>query len=347
MTVSNTLTVKIATLPNFYQNIMPLLQNNQRVYVSGHNGMVGRAVCRELARQRFTDVVTANRQDLDLTNQQSVFDFFSQAKPQAQIICAAVVGGITANHNFPADFIGQNLMMQTNLFEAAKRFGCAKTLFMGSSCIYPRLTRQPMSEEQLLTGALEPTNEWYAIAKLSGIKMGQAYQRQFGMAVTSLLPTNLYGMGDNFDLEHSHVIPGLMHRLHLAKISNADTVTVWGSGRVRREFLHVDDLAKATLFIMQTPAQDNLFNVGQGHDITIAELAEIIKNVVGYEGRLVFDASKPDGTPQKLLNSSRLLSLGWQPTIELKQGLADTYHWFTQNYNQGLRDSKDRFRPTL
>ena len=308
-----------------------ILHPEDKIFVSGHRGMVGSAVCRTLAQQGYNNIIVAGRDELDLTNQQAVFDFFAVHKPQAQIICAAVVGGIIANDTFPADFIGQNLMIQTNLLEAARRFDCAKTVFMASGCIYPRLSEQPIREEQLLTGALEPTNQWYAVAKLAGIKMGQAYRRQYGLDMVSVLPANLYGTGDSFDLENSHVIPGLMRRFHIAKMEQAKQVTVWGSGRAMREFMHVDDLAAATVFLMQQAQVEEIINIGYGEDMTIAELAQLMKTTVGFSGELCFDASRPDGTPRKLLDSSHLFSLGWRPTIPLAQGLAATYHWFVEN----------------
>ncbi len=308
-----------------------ILHPEDKIFVSGHRGMVGSAVCRTLAQQGYNNIIVAGRDELDLTNQQAVFDFFAVHKPQAQIICAAVVGGIIANDTFPADFIGQNLMIQTNLLEAARRFDCAKTVFIASGCIYPRLSEQPIGEEQLLTGSLEPTNQWYAVAKLAGIKMGQAYRRQYGLDIVSVLPTNLYGTGDSFDLENSHVIPGLMRRFHIAKMEQAKQVTVWGSGRAMREFMHVDDLAAATVFLMQQAQVEEIINIGYGEDMTIAELAQLMKTTVGFSGELCFDASRPDGTPRKLLDSSHLFSLGWRPTIPLAQGLAATYHWFVEN----------------
>ncbi len=308
-----------------------ILHPEDKIFVSGHRGMVGSAVCRTLAQQGYNNIIFAGRDELDLTNQQAVFDFFAVHKPQAQVICAAVVGGIIANDTFPADFIGQNLMIQTNLLEAARRFDCAKTVFMASGCIYPRLSKQPIREEQLLTGALESTNQWYAVAKLAGIKMGQAYRRQYGLDMVSVLPANLYGTGDSFDLENSHVIPGLMRRFHIAKMEQAKQVTVWGSGRAMREFMHVDDLAAATVFLMQQAQVEEIINIGYGEDMTIAELAQLMKTTVGFSGELCFDASRPDGTPRKLLDSSHLFALGWRPTIPLAQGLAATYHWFVEN----------------
>ena len=293
--------------------------------------MVGSATVRALREKGFSNLLTASHAELDLTDQKAVFDFFAAHKPDCQIICAALVGGIVANNNYPGDFIGQNLMIQTNLLEAARRFNCGVTVFLASGCIYPREVAQPMKEEYLLTGALEPTNQWYAVAKLAGIKMGQAYRRQFGMNIISALPANLYGPGDSFDLETSHVLPALLRKFHEASINAAPSVTVWGSGTVQREFLHVDDLGRALVFLCQKELSEDLFNIGYGDDLTITELAEVIKEVVGYEGEIDYDTTKPDGAPRKLLDSSRLRALGWRPTISLREGITATYHWFLQN----------------
>lgn len=299
--------------------------------------MVGSAVCRALQAHGCEQVITAPRSELDLTDQHAVFDFFSRHRPQVQVICAAVVGGIVANDSYPADFIGKNLMMQTNLLEAARRFGCGKTLFMASSCIYPRDTAQPMREEQLLGGALEPTNQWYAVAKIAGVKMGQAYRRQHGLDVVSLLPTNLYGSGDNFDLENAHVIPALMRRFHEAKAANAPQVSVWGSGRARREFMYVEDLAAAALFVLRLPQCEEMLNVGSGEEVTIAELAQRMKDTVGFDGEVVFDATRPDGTPRKWVDGARLAALGWRAQTPLAQGLSATYAWFAANATDARR----------
>ncbi len=296
--------------------------------------MVGSAVCRALRRHGFENILTIDRKDLDLTDQRAVFDFFAAERPDAQFMCAAIVGGIVANRDYPGDFIGRNLMIQTNLLEAARRFSCSKTLFVASSCIYPRDTAQPMRVENLLNGTLEPTNQWYAMAKLAGIKMGQAYRRQFGLDITSILPTNLYGPGDNFDLESSHVIPGIMRKLHIAKQSNAATATIWGSGSAMREFMHVDDTAEAAVFLTRQDKLPEIMNVGFGEDMTIADLAVLLKEIVCFEGRLEYDISRPDGTPRKLVDSSELFGMGWRPSIPLRQGLADTYRRFLENTNE-------------
>ena len=313
---------------------MSAIHPANKIYVSGHRGMVGSAVCRTLRRQGFENILTVGRENLDLTDQRAVFDFFAAEKPEVQVVCAAVVGGIVANDSYPGDFIGRNLMIQTNLLEAARRFSCAKTLFVASSCIYPRDTAQPMHEEQLLSGALEPTNQWYAVAKLAGMKMGQAYRRQFGLDITSVLPTSLYGPGDNFGWESSHVIPGIMRKLHAAKLSNAAAATIWGTGRVRREFMHVDDLADALVFLMRQEALPEFINIAYGEDLSINDLALLIKKTVGFEGQLQYDQTQPNGPKRKLLASDKLFGLGWRPRISLEKGLADTYAWFLKNTEQ-------------
>ncbi len=291
--------------------------------------MVGSAVTRALHARAHRNVLLAERAELDLRDQRQVFDFFADHRPAAQVICAAVVGGIQANADFPGDFIGQNLMVQTNLLEAARRFGCADTVFLGSTCIYPREAPVPIAETQLLSGPLEPTNRWYAVAKLAGITMGQGYRSQFGMDVVSLLPCNLYGPGDSFAADTSHVIPGLMRRFHEAKLAGQRKVGIWGSGCARREFLHVDDLASAVLRVLFGPSPSaDLLNVGSGGSITIADLAAMLQRVTGFGGAIEYDASRPDGAPNRLLDSARMLECGWRPTIELEDGLVSTYQWF-------------------
>ena len=312
-----------------------------KIYVAGHRGMVGGAIVRALQSQGHSDLVTRTHTELDLTNQAAVQAFFAQEKPDQVYLAAAKVGGIHANNTFPADFIYQNLMVQANVTDAAFRNGVKKLLFLGSSCIYPRLAAQPMREDALLTGVLEPTNEPYAIAKIAGIKLCESYNRQYGAShgvdYRSVMPTNLYGPGDNYHPENSHVIPSLIRRFHEAKVSGAPSVSIWGSGTPRREFLYVDDMAAASVFVMNLPlatyqqhTQPMLshINVGFGSDVTIAELAQAVGQTVGYGGTIEFDSSKPDGAPRKWMDSSRLGKLGWQADVELIRGLAITYQDF-------------------
>jgi len=296
--------------------------------VAGHRGLVGSAVVRALTLRGHTRLLLRTRDELDLTNQAAVRGFFEAERPDVVILAAARVGGIYANNSRPALFIRDNLLIQDNVIDAAYRAGTAKFVFLGSSCIYPKHAPQPIKEEYILTGPLEPTNEPYAIAKIAGVKMCQAYRREFGFNAISLMPANLYGPGDNFDLHHAHVLPSLIRRFHEAKARGDDSVTVWGTGSPRREFLHVDDLADAILFLLQTYDAEPLVNVGWGEDLTIRELAELVASIVDFAGRLVFDSTKPDGTPRKLLDVSRLTSLGWQPQIPLNQGIERTYAWF-------------------
>ncbi|PKQ38566.1 MAG: GDP-fucose synthetase [Actinobacteria bacterium HGW-Actinobacteria-1] len=304
---------------------------SSRIYVAGHRGLVGGAIMRRIERQGYETIITRTRDELDLTDQQAVNEFFDQQRPEYVFLAAAKVGGIMANSTYPADFIRENLLIQTNVIEAAYRSGVRKLLFLGSSCIYPKLAPQPIKEEYLLTGLLEPTNKAYAIAKIAGLTMVDAYREQFGFNGVSLMPTNLYGPGDNFDLESSHVLPALIRKFHEAKLSGAPTVTVWGTGTPRREFLHVDDLADAAAFIMDKYDGGDILNIGVGEDVSIGELAALVAQIVGYEGEIVFDTSKPDGTPRKLLDNSRLLSLGWRPKIALKDGIVSTYKWYVAN----------------
>lgn len=298
-----------------------------KVFVAGHNGLVGSAICRRLQVQDI-DPITAGRSELDLLSQTAVYDWFAEQKIGEVYVAAAKVGGIHANDTYPAEFIHDNLVIQSNLIHAAWQSGVRKLLFLGSSCIYPKLASQPMSEDSLLTGPLEPTNEWYAIAKIAGIKMCQAYRKQYGFDAISLMPTNLYGPGDNFDLANSHVLPALMRKFRDAKLSKAASVEVWGTGTPRREFLHVDDLADACVFLMESYSSPEIVNIGWGEDVSILELAQLIKDVVGYDGDIVFDSSKPDGTPRKLLDTSRMQAIGWTPSIALIDGLKETYDWF-------------------
>ena len=308
-----------------------------KIYVAGHRGMVGSAIVRALKNQGQTHFVVRTHAELDLTDQQAVRHFFETEKPDQVYLAAAKVGGIHANNTYPAEFIYQNLMVQANVIDAAFRNGVQKLLFLGSSCIYPRLAPQPMSEDALLTGTLEPTNEPYAIAKIAGIKLCESYNRQYGVDYRSVMPTNLYGPGDNYHQENSHVIPGLIRRFHEAKISCAPNVTIWGTGSPRREFLYVDDMASASVYVMQLPKakyeqytqpMQSHINVGSGSDVTIAELAQAIAQTVGYTGQIEFDATKPDGTPRKWMDSKRLNDLGWQAQVSLLEGLKLAYQDF-------------------
>lgn len=305
------------------------------IFVAGHRGLVGAAIVRRLERAGFHNLVLRSSAELDLREQSHVRDFFADQRPQYVFLAAARVGGILANETYPADFIRDNLQIQTNVIDAAYRSGVKKLLFLGSSCIYPKHAPQPMKEEYLLTGALEPTNEWYAIAKIAGLKMCAAYRSQYDFNAISAMPTNLYGTGDNFDLEDSHVIPALLRKFHEAKVSGSDSVTVWGSGTPRREFLHVDDLADACLHLMLHYDEEMLINIGTGKDLTIAELAALIKEVVGYAGEIRYDKTKKDGTPQKLLDVTRLGHTGWKARIGLREGLQELYAWFIQSLEAG------------
>ncbi|MBN1237748.1 MAG: GDP-L-fucose synthase [Gammaproteobacteria bacterium] len=307
------------------------MKDGASVYVAGHRGLVGSAICRALADRGIRSLVTRTSVELDLREQAAVERFFAEQRPEYVFLAAARVGGIYANDTYPADFIRDNLQIQTNVIDAAWRHGARKLCFLGSSCIYPRMAPQPIPEDSLLTGPLEKTNEWYAIAKIAGIKMCQAYSKQHGFNAISLMPTNLYGPGDNFDPLGSHVIPGLIGKFHAAKTAGDDAVTVWGTGTPRREFLYVDDLADAACHLMETYDSPEIVNVGVGEDVTIAELADLVRHVVGFEGRLEYDRSKPDGTPRKLLDVSRLKSLGWRPRVGLEDGLRRTYDWYVRH----------------
>jgi GDP-L-fucose synthase len=302
-----------------------------KIYVAGHRGLVGSAVVRALRNGGHENLVLRSHHELDLTDQHAVRQFFEAERPDAVIMAAARVGGIHANNSRPATFIRDNLLIQDNVIDSAHRSGVAKFVFLGSSCIYPKLAPQPIKEDYLLTGPLEPTNEWYAIAKIAGVKMCQAYRREYGFNAISLMPTNLYGPGDNFDLQNSHVLPALIRRFHEAKVRGDDRVTVWGTGAPRREFLHVDDLADAVVYLLQSYDAEPIVNIGWGEDITIRQLAELVLSAIGYSGRLEFDSSKPDGTPRKLLDVGRLTNLGWKPRISLEAGVAQTYAWFKEH----------------
>ncbi|KAK1268127.1 putative GDP-L-fucose synthase 1 [Acorus gramineus] len=308
-----------------------LSDRSAKVFVAGHRGLVGSAVVRKLQSLGFTNLLLRTHSELDLTRQSAVEAFFAAETPKYVILSAAKVGGIHANSTYPADFISVNLMIQTNVIDASRRSGVEKLLFLGSSCIYPKFAPQPITEDSLLTAPLEPTNEWYAIAKISGIKMCQAYRIQHGLDAVSAMPTNLYGPCDNFHPENSHVLPALMRRFHEAKVRGAESVVVWGSGSPLREFLHVDDLADAVVFLMENYSGLSHVNVGSGKEVTIKELAEMVKEAVGFEGGIVWDPTKPDGTPRKLMDGSKLAGMGWAPRVELKEGLAETYKWYLDN----------------
>lgn len=300
---------------------------NKRVYVAGHRGMVGSAVVRRLATEGC-EVITAGRDVADLKRQAEVEAFMRDAKPDAIVMAAAKVGGILANDTYPADFLYDNLIIETNITQAAFENGVSKMLFLGSSCIYPKMAEQPITENALLTGPLEPTNEWYAIAKIAGIKLAQAYRKQHGCDFISAMPTNLYGPGDNFDLNSSHVLPALIRKAHEAKLRGDQKITVWGTGTPRREFLHADDCADALVFLLKAYSGESHVNVGSGEDVTILELTQLVCNVVGFEGEVVHDLRKPDGAPRKLMSADALRSMGWAPTLRLEVGIQQTYDWF-------------------
>jgi GDP-L-fucose synthase len=306
------------------------MNSASKIYVAGHRGLVGSAIVRRLSAQGYTNLVVRSRVELDLQDRIAVDAFFSTERPEYVFLAAAKVGGILANNTYPADFLRDNLEIQNNIIDAAYRHGVTKLQFLGSSCIYPKLAPQPIKEEYLLTGPLEPTNEWYAIAKIAGIKMCQAYRKQYAFDAISLMPTNLYGPGDNFDLQNSHVLPALIRKFHEAKNNGRHEVVIWGTGSPRREFLHVDDLASAAVHVMLNYSEPEIVNVGTGEDLTIADLARLVQKTVGFTGSLAFDATKPDGTPRKLLDVSRLTGLGWEAGIALEDGIASTYEWFLE-----------------
>jgi len=308
-----------------------MINKNAVIYIAGHNGMVGSAIWRTLSAKGYTNLTGATSKELDLRNQQAVRDFIQKIKPDVIIDAAAKVGGILANNNFPFQFLMENMQIQNNLIDAAYHFGVEKFIFLGSSCIYPKLAPQPLKEEYLLTGPLEPTNEWYALAKITGVKACQALRNQFGKDYVSLMPTNLYGTHDNFDLTSSHVLPAMMRKFHEAKHNNHAAVTLWGSGTPMREFLFVDDMAAAVVFALENTLPDYLYNVGTGEDLTIKQLAETIQKIVGHQGDIVWDSSKPDGTPRKLMDISKMHALGWKHKVDLEEGIAKTYDWFLEN----------------
>lgn len=305
-----------------------MMEKDARIYVAGHRGLVGSAIWRELERQGFKNVVGRTHAELELLDAVAVRRFYADTKPEFVFVAAAKVGGILANNNHPAEFLYGNLQVQNNLIHGAYEAGVKKLLFLGSSCIYPKHAPQPLKEEYLLSGPLEPTNEWYAIAKIAGVKMCQAYRRQYGSDFISAMPTNMYGPNDNYDLQSSHVLPALIRKFHEAKVSGAESVVCWGSGQPRREFLYADDLGRACVFLMQHYSEEQFINVGFGSDVTIRELAETVQRIVGFKGEIVWDTSKPDGTPRKLMDSSRLLALGWKPEVDLEQGIARAYEDF-------------------
>lgn len=311
-----------------------MMDQTASIFVAGHRGLAGGAIVRRLRQAGFENLLLRTHRELDLTDAAAVDAFFARERPAYVFLAAARVGGIHANNTYPVDFLRDNLQIEINVIDAAHRHGAAKLLFLGSSCIYPKFAPQPMPEDCLLTGALEPTNEWYAVAKIAGIKLCQAYRRQHGFNAISLMPTNLYGPGDNFHLANSHVLPALIRKFHEAKAAGAGEVVVWGSGTPRREFLHVDDLADACVFLMQRYDDERIVNVGVGEDVSILELATLVQRVVGFEGRIVLDPSKPDGTPRKLLDVSRINALGWRARIGLEDGIRETYRWFLAHVDE-------------
>ena len=308
------------------------MEKNSKIFVAGHRGLVGSAIVRTLQNEGFDNLILRTRAELDLTNQQAVEEFFAKEKPEYVFLSAAKVGGIMANKTHPAEFIYENLTIQTNIIHSSHKNNVKKLLFLGSSCIYPRNCHQPMKEEYLLSGELEPTNKAYSLAKIAGIAMCQSYNEQYGTNFISLMPSNVYGPHDNFDLESAHVVPSVINKFHNAKINNDQQVVMWGTGSAMREFLHVDDLADACLFLMQNYNDSSIINVGSGEDVTIKELTEIVSDVVGYEGKIIWDTTKPDGMPRKLVDVSKLHSLGWKHDTHLHEGIASTYEWFKENY---------------
>ncbi len=303
----------------------------KKIYIAGHNGMVGRAIWRNLKKHGYSNLIGVSSKDLDLRLQNNVNTFFREQQPDIVIDAAAVVGGILANDTYPYEFLMDNMLIQNNLIKASHKTDVEKFIFLGSSCIYPKNAVQPITENALLTNALEPTNQWYAIAKISGVKLCEAIRKQYNKDFVSLMPTNLYGTHDNFDLKTSHVLPALIRKFHEAKLNNHSPVVLWGSGNPLREFLHVDDLAKAVVFAVENTLPENLYNVGTGKDISIKELASIIQEIVAHKGAIKWDTSKPDGTPRKLLDVSKINALGWEAKIGLKEGIKSTYHWFCDN----------------
>jgi GDP-L-fucose synthase len=310
------------------------LKKSDKIFIAGHRGMVGSAFARRLEAEHFTNLLTRDRSQIDLLDEAAVAEFFAEESPDVVILAAAKVGGIKANNDYPVEFLLENLRIQNNVIRTAYQTGVRKLLLLGSSCIYPRLAPQPIPESALLTGPLEPTNEAYAVAKIAGVKLCQAYAREYGANFISVMPTNLYGPNDNFDLETSHALAALLRKAHEAKKRNEKKLVVWGTGKPRREFLHADDLAAAGLWLLEKYDSPEIINIGCGEDVTIRELAELICDVVGFDGELVWDKTKPDGTPRKLLDVTRIRKLGWQPTVPLRKGIAQTYEWFLANWPQ-------------
>ena len=316
-----------------------MITKHTKIYIAGHRGMVGSAIWRALEAKGYTNLIGRNSKELDLKNQQAVQDFFTSEKPEVVIDAAARVGGILANNDYPYQFLMENMQIQNNLIDASLNADVQKFIFLGSSCIYPKLASQPLKEEYLLTSSLEPTNEWYAIAKITGVKACEAIRKQFGKDYISLMPTNLYGSFDNFDLKTSHVLPAMIRKFHEAKLNENAPVELWGSGTPMREFLHVNDMADAVVFALENEFKDNLYNVGTGVDLTIKELAELIQKTIGHEGKIIWDSSKPDGTPRKLMDVSKMTQAGWKATISLEDGIKDTYRWFLENI-QSIKEVK-------
>lgn len=310
-----------------------MINNETVIYIAGHQGMVGSAVWRALESRGYSNLIGKTSTELDLRNQQAVNDFYSSEKPKVVIDAAAKVGGILANNDYPYQFLMENMQIQNNLIDGAHKAGIDKFIFLGSSCIYPKFAKQPLKEEYLLTDSLEPTNEWYALAKITGVKACQSIRKQYGKEYLSLMPTNLYGYNDNFNLKTSHVLPAMIRKFHEAKESNQSPVTLWGSGTPMREFLFVDDMAEAVVYALENKLTEHLYNIGSGKDITIKELAEIIQKVIGHKGKIIWDSSKPDGTPRKLMDVSKMKAVGWSYSTELYDGVKKTYNWFLQNKN--------------
>jgi len=311
-----------------------MLNKQSKIFLAGHRGMVGSAIYRALVSRGYTNILIKSRVELDLKDQSAVKRFFSEHQPEVVIDAAARVGGILANNEYPYQFLMENLLIQNNLIDFAHQFDCKKFIFLGSSCIYPKFAPQPLEESCLLTSELEPTNQWYAIAKIAGVKACEAIRRQFGKDFVSLMPTNLYGSFDNFDLKTSHVLPAMIRKFHEAKLNGHTEVVLWGSGSPKREFLHVDDLAEAVIFALENVLHDNLYNVGSGKDLSIKELALMIQKIVGHEGKILWDSSKPDGTPRKLMDVSKMKNEGWQSKIDLDAGIYSTYQWFIENIDE-------------